>query len=115
MNGNPAVHRRELSLLPYRYNRRLNRGDRIKEGEEKNLACFVITIPQKTKSALFTQKGNALTGEKEKYSLLSYKLSFVDVRNSYEYWRIKAHKHKKRLIFYCFILTRVERGRIKTS
>ncbi|EFN9566010.1 hypothetical protein BBJ24_17875 [Escherichia coli] len=56
-----------------------------------------------------------VNSQKEKYSSLSYKLSFVDVRNSYEYWRLKAHKHKKRLIFYCFILTRVERSRIKIS
>ncbi|AVN11020.1 hypothetical protein CSC23_3486 [Escherichia coli] len=29
-----------------------------------------------------------VNSQKEKYSLLSYKLSFVDVRNSYEYWRL---------------------------
>ena len=42
---------------------------------------------QRDQHLLFTQKGNALTRRKKKYSSLSYKLSFVDVRNSYEYWQ----------------------------
>ncbi|PPW07709.1 hypothetical protein C5P27_01975 [Escherichia coli] len=69
----------------------------------------------KNQKRVIYRERQRVNSQKEKYSLLSYKLSFVDVRNSYEYWRLKAHKHKKRLIFYCFILTRVERGRIKTS
>lgn len=67
---------------------------RIKEGRRKNLACFVITIPQKPK-ARYLPKRQCVNSQKEKYSSLSYKLSFVDVRNSYEYWQLKAHKHKK--------------------
>ncbi|API49188.1 hypothetical protein C6A63_03250 [Escherichia coli] len=69
----------------------------------------------KNQKRVIYPKRQRVNSQKEKYSSLSYKLSFVDVRNSYEYWRLKAHKHKKRLIFYCFILTRVERGRIKSS
>ncbi|NYY74945.1 hypothetical protein DMI60_06310 [Escherichia coli] len=57
--------------------------------------------------ARYLPKRQCVNSQKEKYSSLSYKLSFVDVRNSYEYWRLKAHKHKKRLISYCFILTRI--------
>ncbi|PBO11514.1 hypothetical protein CI709_12830 [Shigella sonnei] len=69
----------------------------------------------KNQKRVIYPKRQRVNSQKEKYSSLSYKLSFVDVRNSYEYRHLKAHKHKKRLIFYCFILTWVERGRIKTS
>ncbi|TFW81842.1 hypothetical protein DEO19_06805 [Escherichia coli] len=69
----------------------------------------------KNRKRVIYPKRQRVNSQKEKYSSLSYKLSFVDVRNSYEYRRLKAHKHKKRLIFYCFILTRIERGGIKTS
>ncbi|OON57610.1 hypothetical protein BV389_01405 [Escherichia coli] len=76
---------------------------------------FRYYYSSKNQKRVIYPKRQRVNSQKEKYSSLSYKLSFVDVRNSYEYRRLKAHKHKKRLIFYCFILTRVERGRIKTS
>ncbi len=57
----------------------------------------------KKPKARYLPKRQRVNSQKEKYSSLSYKLSFVDVRNSYEYWRLKAHKHKKKinvLLFY---------------
>lgn len=56
----------------------------------------------KKPKARYLPKRQRVNSQKEKYSSLSYKLSFVDVRNSYEYRRLKAHKHKKIniLLFY---------------
>ncbi len=61
-----------------------------------------LSLHSSKPKARYLPKRQCVNSQKEKYSSLSYKLSFVDARNSYEYWQLKAHKHKKIniLLFY---------------